>query len=259
MQAVDAQIHDRLLAFPLHGQFQFPAALVHRLLDAGGMDTAVGNQALQGHAGNLTAGLIKAGQGDGFRRVVDDQVTAGGGLQSTDVAALTADDTALHLIVGQRDNTDRRLAGGIGGTAGNGLAHHLTGHIVALVLEVGLIGGNAHRLLVGEFLIQALQQHGTGVLLGHAGDGFQLLGLAQLELFQLVQAGFHQLTALFQILFLALDGGGALVQRLLLLVHTALLPGDLGTALLDFLIRLGLELECFVLGLDDGFLAFLFR
>ena len=190
--------------------------------------------------------------------VVDDQVAAGGGLQGADVAPFPADDPALHLVGGQRHHADRGLAGGVGRAAGDGLADHFPGDVVAFVLHVGLVGGDAHGLFVGELIVDLLEQHGAGVLLGHGGDGFQLFHLAQLELFQFVQPGFHQFGALFQVFFLALHGGGALVQRLLLLVHAAFLAADLGAAVLDLLVRLALQLEGFVLGFDDGFLPFLF-
>ena len=78
-------------------RFQLAAALLHRLLDAGGVDAAVGDKALQRHAGHLAAGLVEAGQGDGLGGVVDDEVHAGGGFQGADVAALPADDAALHV------------------------------------------------------------------------------------------------------------------------------------------------------------------
>ena len=71
------------------------------------------------------------------------------------------------------------------------------------------------------------------------------------------QTGLHQLGALFQVLFLALQGGGALVQLFFLLVNAALLAGDLGAAVLDLLVGFGFQLEGFVFGLDDGLFAFL--
>ena len=259
MQAVDAKLHHGLVAFALHLDFQLAAALIYGLLDAGRVDTAIRNQALQRHAGNLAAGLVKAGQRDGLRRVINNQVAAGGSFQRTDVAAFTADDAALHLIAGQRHNADGGFAGGVCRTAGNGLPDKLAGEVVALVLHVGLIGADFHCLLVGQFVIHLLQQHGAGVLLGHNGNGFQLFGLAQLELLQLVQTGGHCLGAVLEVLLLALHLGGALVEGFLFLVNPALLPGDFGAAVLDFFVRIALELEGFVLRFDDGFLALLLR
>ena len=59
-----------------HLQLKVVAALLHRLLNAGGVDAAITDQALQRHAGNLAAGLVKGGQGDGLRGIVDDKIHA---------------------------------------------------------------------------------------------------------------------------------------------------------------------------------------
>ena len=56
MSATRTVSYTHLLA--LHLQLQLVAALFHRLLDAGGVDAAITDQALQRHAGNLAAGLI---------------------------------------------------------------------------------------------------------------------------------------------------------------------------------------------------------
>src|SRR5256885_8473063 len=59
----------------------FPYTTLFRsLLDAGGMDAAVLHQALEGDPGDLAADRIEAGEDDRFRRVVDDEVDAGGQL-----------------------------------------------------------------------------------------------------------------------------------------------------------------------------------
>ena len=97
--------------------------------------------------------------------------------------------------LGSGNNADGGLAGGVCRAAGDGLADQLTGEVVALVLHVRLVGADLHRLLVSQLVVDLLEQHGAGVLLGHGGDGFQFFGLAQLELLQLVQAGLHGLTA----------------------------------------------------------------
>ena len=94
--------------------------LLHHLLDVGGMDAAVGDELLQSQPGDLPADGLEAGDGDGLRRVVDDQVHAGQGLQGADVAALAADDAALHLVIGQGNHTDGDLGHMVGGAALDG-------------------------------------------------------------------------------------------------------------------------------------------
>src|SRR5947209_6680692 len=76
------------------------AALVD-LFDPVRMDAAVENQPLQSQPAHFAEYRIEAGEQHRFRGVVDDQVDAGRRLKGADVAALTADDAALHVIAGK--------------------------------------------------------------------------------------------------------------------------------------------------------------
>ena len=240
------------------------AALFHRLLDAGGVDTAIADQTLQRHAGHLAAGLVKGGQGDGFRGIIDDQIHAGSGLQCADVAALAADDAALHLIAGQRYHADGGLAAMVGSAAADGLSDEVAGDVIAVFLQVGLVGGNAHSLFVGQLLVHLVQQHLAGVLLTQAGQRFQTLHLLGAQSVDLCQTLLGFSGALFQLFFLLFQRFGLAVQRRLLLVDAVLLTADLRTALLDLLvgfcllgIDLGFQTESLVLCFQNRFLALL--
>ncbi len=75
------------------------------------------------------------------------RVHAGRGLQSADVAAFAADDAALHFVAGQRHHTDGGLAAVVGSAAAaDVLTDQVAWNVVAVFLQVGLIGGNAHSL-----------------------------------------------------------------------------------------------------------------
>ncbi len=63
------------------------------------MDPAVADELHQRHARHLATHRVESGQHDRLGGVVDDEVDAGGLLERPDVAALTADDPALHLLV----------------------------------------------------------------------------------------------------------------------------------------------------------------
>jgi hypothetical protein len=83
------------------------------------VDAAV-RQLLERDARGLAADRVEAGQDDGLGRVVDDDVDAGGLLERADVAALAADDAALHLVGRQADDGDGALGGVVGGDALDG-------------------------------------------------------------------------------------------------------------------------------------------
>ena len=74
-------------------------------------------QLLERHPGDLAADAVEAGEDDRVRRVVDDEVDAGEVLQRADVAALAADDAALHVVGRELDDRDGRLGGVAGGEA----------------------------------------------------------------------------------------------------------------------------------------------
>ena len=198
------------------------------------MDAAVHNQFLQGQPGNLPADRVKAGDGNGFGGVVDNQVHAGDGFQGADVPALPANDPALHLVVGQGHHGDGGLGGVIRGTALNGGGNDLPALLLGLVLHLLFDFLDLHGNLVADFLLHGLEQILLGFLLGQLGDLLQGLLLLLFQLLGLGHgvAGFLQLFG--QLLLLALEGLGFLVQGGFLLLQTALLFAQLRPALFDF-------------------------
>ena len=114
MEVVEARVEDGLLAGLLDLLGHIRLGLVEHLLDARGMDAAVLDEALERDAADLAADRVEAREDDCLRRVVDDQVDAGELLEGADVAALAADDAALHVVAG--DVNDRH--GGLGGVVG---------------------------------------------------------------------------------------------------------------------------------------------
>ena len=81
------------------------------LLDPRRVDAAVLDQLRQRQPRDLAADAVERGEHDRLRRVVDDEVDAGEVLERADVAALAADDPALHVVGGELDERDRRLGG----------------------------------------------------------------------------------------------------------------------------------------------------
>ena len=119
---------------------------------------------------DLAANGVEAGDRDGLRRVVNDEVAAGERFDGTNVAALSSYDTALHLVVGERYDGDGYLAGVVGGAALDGGGDNLAGALVGLFLIPGLdlahLGGHLVRdlgLYIGDEVL-------LGLLLRVAGD-----------------------------------------------------------------------------------------
>ncbi len=120
-----------------------PAAL-ERLFDPLGVDAPVGDQLLQRDPGSLTSHGVERGEQDASWGVVDQHVDARHLLERADVAALSADDAALHVL---RREVDR--------------GHHGCG---GLVRREPL-----HRR--DDDLGRLTLRGGSGLLLDVAGDG----------------------------------------------------------------------------------------
>ncbi len=79
-------------------------------LDPARVDAPVGHECLERDLRDLAPLGVEAAEQDGRGHLVDDDVHAGQGLERPDVAALLADDPALHLLRRQLDAGDRELA-----------------------------------------------------------------------------------------------------------------------------------------------------
>ena len=187
------------------------------------MNTSVHNELLQCQPGNLPADGVKAGNGDGFGGIVDDQIDAGNGLQCADVPAFPADDAALHLVVGQRDHGDGGLGGVISGAALNRGGDDLAALFLGLVLQLRLDLLDLHGGFVTNLVLNAVKQKFLCLILCQTGNLFQLRQLLLLELVGLCLRLGDLLEPLGKLLLLAFKGFGLLVQSGFLLFQTALL------------------------------------
>ena len=163
VEALDVGVQRRLLAGLDDVALELGLGLVVGLLDPGRVDAAVGEELLQRHPGDLAPDAVEAGQDHGVGRVVDDEVDAGEVLEGADVAALAADDAALHVVGGELDDGHR----GLGRVAG-GEALHDDGEDVAdaaVGVALGLLLDLAHepRRVVADLVLELLEQDLLGL------------------------------------------------------------------------------------------------
>ena len=114
---MDTNLKNGAFTLLFDGVLNLSASLFHHVLNAGWMNSSVGNKLFKGQTGNLSANRLEAGKGDGFGGVIDNKINAGGGFNGTDVPSLTADYAALHIVVGQRHNRNSCFGGMVGCTA----------------------------------------------------------------------------------------------------------------------------------------------
>ena len=240
-----------LLAGLADDEVDLGAGLGDDLLDAPGMDAPVAHELRERDSGDLAADRIEAREHDRLGRVVDDQVDAGRLLEGADVAALAADDPALHLVVREMDDGHGVLRGVVRGDP----LHR--GHDDVAGLLGGLLAGapldrpgELHRVVLG-LLADGLEEHRLGVLGGHAADLLEGHDPLLVELAELL-AALVELDLLLEELAIALlEHVRALVELLVAGVQPALLVGQLAAPLAGFLLGLPLEADLLFLGLED--------
>ena len=129
------------------------ARLLERLLDRGGVDSAVLDEPLEGDPGDLAPHRVERGDGNRLGSVVDDEVDPGHRLEGADVPTLAADDPALHLVGWQLDDRDRRLGHHLRGEALDGGGQDATGPPVGFLARLHLdIADQHHGVAVGLVL-----------------------------------------------------------------------------------------------------------
>ena len=225
--------------------------LGHDLLDTAGVDAAVLDQLGEGDAGDLPADRVEATDEHRLRGVVDDEVDARGQLQGADIAPLTADDAALHLV--RRDGHDRH--GHL-----RGMVHHDPldgGHDhVACPLLGRLTRGSLDRTREPHGIVlclvpHLLQQGRLGLVDGHLADllqGHDLLLACAAEFLPLAL----EFLLLDQQLSVALlQHVRALIELLVPLQQPTLQVAEVGPLGAAFLLQLPLEADLFLLRLED--------
>src|SRR5581483_1553558 len=174
MHAVDPDLEDRALARLAHRFLDLLLGLAHDLLDAAGMDAAVGDQALERDARDLAPDRAVAGNDDRLGGIVDDDIDAGGGLDRADVAPLAADDPALHLVVGQGKHRHRALGDELAGQAFDRDRDDALGAAVGFLARLLLDHPDLARGVMARLPDHLVDQLAARLLAGQPGDRLEL-------------------------------------------------------------------------------------
>ena len=261
VQSVDSQVDRRALADLDDLLLDLLLNLGDHLLDACGVDAAVGDELVQGQTRDFAAYGIEAREDDGLGGVVDDDLDARRGLQSADVAALAADDAALDLVALDVEHRHGVFDGRLGRHALN------RRHDDALGLfrggQFGLFDrfvdvGGGFGLGLG---LHVFDQDVLGVFGTHARDLLQACVLFALHLVDLLLLVFEDLQLVLHLLFqtvvlaeFVFQFALLVLQVLLDLLGALLALGDFLVALVDLTVVFALELYELFLCLKDALL-----
>jgi len=194
VQAVDVGVERRPLPLFDDALLDLGQRLGERLLAASRVDAPVGDQAVEGQAGGLAAHPVEARDPHGPRRVVDDDVDPGELLERLDVAALAADDPALHPVVGQVDELRGRALGMRAGKPLRRRREDAAGALLGLAPRLLLDLAQRQARLAAGVGLDFLEQHPLRLLGCERGDPFQFstpqLGELRVERLQPAQDRF---------------------------------------------------------------------
>ena len=195
VQVGDPDLRHRVLGGPLAQLGHLALAAFVDLLDPARVDPPVEYQRIQRQPRGLPAYRIEAGQQHRLRGVVDDQVDAGGLLERPDVAALAADDPALHVVARQVHHRHDRLAGLLRRQPLHRAGDDLAGLRLALVQRLPLDVADDRVRVPLRLRLDRRDQLGLRLLGGEVRDALQDpaalvlevadLGLAAIQLGQL--------------------------------------------------------------------------
>jgi hypothetical protein len=103
VEVEDARIIRGLFALFFDDVVHVLARFLDFFFDARRLDASVFYEALQGQFGDCAADGVKRRKDDEARRVVDDDLDAGGALERLDVASFFADYFSFHVVTRQID------------------------------------------------------------------------------------------------------------------------------------------------------------
>ena len=179
-------LEDRLVACLANEVVDLRLGLVVHLLDAGWVDTAVLEQSLERELRHLAADAVERREDDCLRRVVDDEVDARQVLERADVATLSADDSALHVVGGKLDDRDGRLGRVARGNPLESVCDEVAGTPPRLRGRLLVELADTPSELVAHELLRTLQHLGLRILHAQPGDPLQLALLESLGSLQLL-------------------------------------------------------------------------
>ena len=215
------------------------------------MDAPVLDQLDERQLRGLAADAVEGREHDRLRRVVDDEVDAGQVLERADVAALPADDPALHVVGGKLDERHGRLGGVRRGDALQRVGDEVPGAPLRLGARLLLHLAHLPGELVADQVLGALEQVLLRLGDGHPGQALELTHLALLRLLQLAVERLRRLFAVGEALLPAGELDEPALELLVSRLEAFLESRDLAAPLLDLGLDLGPQADGLLARLDS--------
>ncbi len=242
--ALNGSVENRLFTVFKEFVVDFLADLLDKFLNAGRVNTSVGNQFFEQTARGLLADRIEAGDNDSLGGVVDQNVDSGRRFERADVAAFTADDASLHLIVRQRDCGGCALVGAVAGITLDCGNHQFLRFAFGALLSLVERVADQNSAFVFDFTFELFENQSLRGLSVHSGNPFELGDLVGNQLFEFLILVCQTLLRDFEIVLLLFEIANLGVERIFfagdvfLFLSETLLRGELlAAAVADFILE----------------------
>ena len=254
VKVVDAGVESSLLSSLTDALVDKRFSLLIELLDAGGVNTAIGDEVLESHASRLATDRVEARENNRLGGIVNDKRNTGNLLKGTDIAPLATNDTALEVIGGNVNGSHRDLAGLVGSAALNRGGNDLPGSFVGLGANILLALAENLSLLANRLRPHAVKKLSVSLLAGKTCDALKLRGVLGLERIEVDLALIKLALKARELMIAAIERLIATIERLLTLHDSALHRLELTLALLLFCLRCLLDGKNLLFGLENSFL-----
>ena len=253
VQIVNTGIERCLFTGLAHTLLNKIGSLVVHLLDAGGMDTTICNQILEGYASSLATNRIEARENNGLRSIVNDKIDARDLLKRTNVTAFATDNPTFEIIGRNVHRSNGGLCRVIGSATLDGKRNDLLSGLVALCTNLLLGFADNGCSLMGNLAANLIEKLAMSVIARQLGNALELGSLLGNQLIKLTRTLFN-LTSLARKLMLALiESIITAIEGLLTLHHAVLKRTKLALALLFFILRGLLMLNNLLFSLEKSF------
>ena len=218
------------------------------------MNTAVGDEVLEGNAGGLSTNRIEAREDNRLGRIVDHEIDTGNLLEGADIATLAADDATLEIVGRNVHRRHRDFGRMIGSAPLDSERENLLRLLVAFSTDLLLRLADNGRRLMRDLAANLIEQLTVGIIACELRDALKLIGLLCKEILELTRA-LLDLASLARELVLALIKRVIpAIEGLFALHHAILEDAKLLFTLLLFVLCGLTMLDDLFFGLEQGFL-----
>ena len=217
------------------------------------MDSAVCNKLFKCNSCNFSSYRLKAWERDSLRRIINNKINTRKSFDGSDVTTFPTDDSALHLVIGQRNNRNCCLWNLISCKSLNCKRNNVSCLVVCFLFELFGVFHNLNRLLVSKLIFKLWKQIAFSLFCRVARNFFKHFKLALFQSFNFFELCICITKLFVDLFFLAFHIVKLFVKSFFLLLDSSLLTLNFLASIGNFFLALVSETMNLVFTLKDYF------